>query len=69
MNSLKVIKISLYIIFTSILSIALLIPCAYFQQLNFWWNEIYLNGPISILISSWIILKYIKVQTSITKKD
>lgn len=47
-----------------ILSVILLIPSLVFESINIYYNEIFINGPIAILLSSIIVIKYVKITVS-----
>ena len=47
-----------------ILSVILLIPSLVFESINIYYNEIFINGPLAILLSSIIVIKYVKITVS-----
>lgn len=52
------------VVIICILSVILLIPSLVFESINIYYNEIFINGPIAILVSSIIVIKYVKIKVS-----
>ncbi|MBE6079400.1 MAG: hypothetical protein E7204_00875 [Veillonella sp.] len=52
------------VVIICILSVILLIPGLVFESINIYYNEIFINGPIAILVSSIIVIKYVKIKVS-----
>lgn len=69
MGGFKQLELASNVLSICIITVLLLLPSVYIDNLNIYVNGFFVNGPLAIAIATFLQFKYLRIKINIEKED